>query len=167
LYYLLPFHANQPSYHLLYLFTCAGKPHITQKWVRKTMDELYHHDINSISGDEDNGEISAWYILNSIGIYSFCTGHPSYIFDPPLFKKATIYFEDGKGLTIHAPEYKTENVYVKSIRQNDNLIENLWISHKDFVNGGGGNLTFEMSNEPTTKKTYNKSQLPFLFLPHE
>jgi hypothetical protein len=76
-------HSNQPVHHALYLFACAGRPDLTQYWVRRVLTELYSPD--RFAGDEDNGDMSAWYLFSALGLYPLCPGHPSYILgSPPL-----------------------------------------------------------------------------------
>ena len=147
-------HSNQPVHHILYLFAAAGKPWRTQYWVRRVMDELYTP--NSFPGDEDNGEMSAWYVLNALGIYPLCPGHPSWVFGAPRFKKATVHLDGGRHLTIAS---QGEGVYVDSISLNGNPAEALWLSHSDIANGGA--LIFHRSSTPKEALVTDPALLPF------
>ncbi len=81
-------HSNQPAHHVLYLYASAGAPWKTQYWVRRVLSELYNPDSDGFAGDEDNGEMSCWYLFSALGFYPLCPGHPSYVFGSPLFKQA-------------------------------------------------------------------------------
>jgi predicted alpha-1,2-mannosidase len=91
-------HSNQPSHHLLYLFPYAGRPDLTQYWVRKVMQELYTPD--AFPGDEDTGSMSAWFILSALGFYPVCPGKPEYILGSPLFRRATLHLAGKKTFVI-------------------------------------------------------------------
>jgi predicted alpha-1,2-mannosidase len=92
--------SNQPSHHLLYLFAHAGRPDLTQDWVRKVMQELYTTD--AFPGDEDTGSMAAWYVLSSLGFYPVCPGKPEYTLGTPLFRRATLHLPNKKILVIEA-----------------------------------------------------------------
>jgi predicted alpha-1,2-mannosidase len=151
-------HSNQPVHHVLYLYTCAGKPSKTQYWVRRVLNELYSSDPDGFAGDEDNGEMSAWYIFNALGFYPFCPGHPSYILGSPLFKSATLFLSNDKTLTINAPENSIENVYAKNIQLNNQDLNRADITQEDITNGG--TLSFTMTNTPHNPN-WSKDKLPY------
>jgi predicted alpha-1,2-mannosidase len=139
-------HSNQPVHHVLYLYTCAGKPSKTQYWVRRVLDELYSARPDGLAGDEDNGEMSAWYVFNTLGFYPFCPGHPSYILGSPLFKSATLFLPNDKTLTISALENSDENIYVRSIQLDKQTINRADITQETIMRGG--HLAFEMTGQP-------------------
>ncbi|HET6383085.1 MAG TPA: GH92 family glycosyl hydrolase [Armatimonadota bacterium] len=151
-------HSNQPVHHVLYLYTAAGQPHRTQYWVRKVMNELYSPD--GFAGDEDNGEMSCWYVLNALGIYPLCPGHPSYVFGSPLFPAARVQLAHGKELIVEASDYGPGRIYVQQISLNEKPLDKLWISHEDLVRGG--RLQFTMSDEPAVRNGSEQPEaLPF------
>ena len=150
-------HSNQPVHHVLYLFACAGQPHKTQHWVRRVLAELYTPD--TLPGDEDNGEMSAWYVLSALGFYPLCPGHPSYVLGSPLFQRAAVRLPSGATLTIEAPENSAENVYVQGVRWNDAEHRALWIGHAALA--GGGTLSFAMGNAPRTDVELKLEELPY------
>jgi predicted alpha-1,2-mannosidase len=135
-------HSNQPVHHVLYLYNAAGRPWRTQKEVRRVMDELYTPD--AFAGDEDNGEMSAWYVLSALGLFPLCPGHPSWTLGSPLFSRATVTLPNGKQLVVEAPG--AENPYVRSVSLNGEPVRGLSLSHDAVANGG--RLTFEMADEP-------------------
>jgi predicted alpha-1,2-mannosidase len=91
-------HNNQPSHHMLYVFTLAGRQDRTAFWAKRVMDELYTPDL--FAGDEDTGSMAAWYILSSLGFYPLCPSKPEYVLGAPLFSKATVHLPGGKSLVV-------------------------------------------------------------------
>ncbi|MEK6396860.1 MAG: glycoside hydrolase domain-containing protein, partial [Terriglobus sp.] len=81
-------HSNQPSHHILWMFTIGGRPDLTQKWMRKVLDELYSPE--QFAGDEDTGSMAAWYVLASLGLYTLCPGKPEWMLGSPLWQKAEV-----------------------------------------------------------------------------
>ena len=106
-------HSNQPVHHVLYLYTFAGAAHKTQYWVRRVLEELYSPQ--AFCGDEDNGEMAAWYVFSALGFYPFCPGHPSYVLGSPLFQKAPVHLADDKELVVEAPDNGADKVYVQRV----------------------------------------------------
>ena len=98
--------------HILYDY--SGQPWKTQKWVRKIMDKLYSPTPDGLCGDEDNGQMSAWYVFSAMGFYPVCPGRPTYVLGAPLFKKITISFDNGKKFVIEAPDNSPQDMYVES-----------------------------------------------------
>jgi predicted alpha-1,2-mannosidase len=137
-------HGNEPDLHAAYLFNSAGRPDLTQKWVRWILDNKYGAGYEGIDGDDDAGTLSSWYVWSSLGIYPVA-GSDRYQIGAPLFKKATIKIGD-KILNIVADNYGTENKYVKTIWLNDVLLNRYWLSHSEIASGG--TLRFEMTNLP-------------------
>jgi len=142
-------HSNQPSHHVLYLFAAAGAPWKTQYWVRRVLEELYGPGADGFCGDEDNGEMSAWYILSALGFYPLCPGHPSYVLGSPLFRRATIHLPNGKSFTISAPNNSRHNVYVRRVTLNGRTYQKSYLPHNAILDGG--ELKFTMSRTPWIK----------------
>ena len=140
-------HGNEPSHHMAYLYNFVNKPHKTQEKVRQILTELYQNSPDGISGNEDCGQMSAWYIFSSLGFYPVTPGSNQYIIGSPLFEKATINLENGKSFTIQAKNSSSENKYIKSVQLNGKNYEFSYINHQDIINGG--NLVFEMTHQPT------------------
>lgn len=140
-------HGNEPSHHMAYLYNFVNKPHKTQEKVRQILTELYQNSPDGISGNEDCGQMSAWYIFSSLGFYPVTPGSNQYIIGSPLYEKATINLESGKSFTIQAKNSSSENKYIKSIKLNGKNYEFSYINHQDIINGG--NLVFEMTHQPT------------------
>jgi predicted alpha-1,2-mannosidase len=141
-------HGNEPSHHMAYLYDFVNKPFKTQEKVRQILTELYTNTPDGISGNEDCGQMSAWYIFSSLGFYPVTPGSNQYIIGSPLFEKATINLENGKVFTVEAKNNSSENKYIKSVKLNGNNYEFSYINHSDIINGGS--LVFEMTNKPST-----------------
>ncbi|MEN8192805.1 MAG: GH92 family glycosyl hydrolase [Bacteroidota bacterium] len=150
-------HGNEPGHHLPYLYNYVGKPWKTQEIVHKILTELYSDDPEGIAGNEDCGQMSAWYILSSLGFYPVSPGQYIYVFGSPLFDKATINLENlpdgkaggkagGKEFIIEARNRSEENYYIQSVKLNGETYSKSYINHSDIINGG--NLIFEMGDKP-------------------
>ncbi len=146
---------NQPVHQVMAHYIAAGCPARLQYWSRRVLNELYSPD--GFPGDEDNGEMSAWYVLAALGIFPHCPGRPSYVFTSPLFPKAELTLHGGKKLVIAAANATQEAPYVRSVRLNGHLQNRLWITHADLVNGG--HLEFDMAKRPK-KRRLSKLDLP-------
>jgi len=139
-------HGNEPSHHMAYLYNFVNKPHKTQEKVHQILTELYKNDPDGVSGNEDCGQMSAWYVLSSMGFYSVTPGSNQYIIGAPLFDKATINLENGKQFNITAHNLSDTNKYVEYVYLNGEKLNNTYITHMDIVNGG--NLEFHMTDNP-------------------
>jgi predicted alpha-1,2-mannosidase len=152
-------HGNQPIQHMIYLYSYAGQPWKTQYWSRQIMDRLYNSSERGYPGDEDQGGMSSWYVLNALGIYSVCPGTDEYVIGSPLFPKVTITMEDNKKFVIEAKNNSKENVYIQSATINGVSLEKNYIRYSDIVNGGI--MKFEMGDKPNLKRGISKSAAPF------
>jgi predicted alpha-1,2-mannosidase len=137
-------HGNEPSHHIPYLYNYAGAPRKTQALVDHILRTLYHNDPNGLSGNEDVGQMSAWYALSAMGFYSFCPGRPVYEIGRPMFDKVTIHLSNGKDFIIQAKNNSVENKYIRSMKLNGEKLAEPRFSHFDLMKGG--ELIFEMEN---------------------
>lgn len=158
-------HGNEPGHHLPYLYNYVGKPWKTQEIVHKILTELYSDSPDGIAGNEDCGQMSAWYILSSMGFYSVSPGQEIYIFGTPLFNKAVINLENlpdgkagGKEFIIEAKDLSPQNYYIQSVSLNGKLYSKSYIKHSDIINGGS--LVFEMGDKPNKKWGKSKENRP-------
>jgi len=110
------------------------------------MKEFYHDDPDGVIGNEDAGQMSAWYVLSSLGFYPVFPASTDYVFGSPLFEKATIHLPDGKSFSVESRENSPENIYIQSIELNGKEYHKRTISHEEIMNGGV--LIFEMGNTP-------------------
>jgi predicted alpha-1,2-mannosidase len=152
-------HGNQPIQHMIYLYDYAGQPWKTQFRVRQVLDKLYNYTPDGYCGDEDNGQTSAWYVFSALGFYPVTPGAGEYVFGSPLFSKATITFDNGKKLTIEAPQNSHDNIYVQSVRFNGKVVDKNFILHKDLIRGG--TLIFRMGPEPEMKRGTQEKSYPY------
>jgi predicted alpha-1,2-mannosidase len=139
-------HGNEPGHHIPYLYNWTGHPEKTQARVRMIMDTMYGPTVDGLCGNDDAGQMSAWYIFSSLGFYPVTPGSPDYALGSPLVKAAKIHLDNGKTLTIIANNQSKDNVYVQSVSVNGKLLEGNLLSHQDIMNGG--ELVFEMSATP-------------------
>ncbi|MBT8257467.1 MAG: GH92 family glycosyl hydrolase [Bacteroidia bacterium] len=139
-------HGNEPSHHMAYLYNFAGKPHKAMERVHQILTKLYTNSPDGISGNEDCGQMSAWYVFSSLGFYPVTPGTNQYIIGTPLFDKATINLENGKQFTIVAHDLSSRNIYIESTRMNGEKLEGSFITHEDIINGG--QLNFYMNDNP-------------------
>ena len=137
-------HGNEPSHHIPYLYNYAGAPRKTQALADHILRTLYHNDPNGLSGNEDVGQMSAWYALSAMGFYSFCPGRPVYEIGRPIFDKVTIHLSNGKDFVIQAKNNSVENKYIRSMKLNGEKLAEPRFSHFDLMKGG--ELIFEMEN---------------------
>ena len=136
-------HSNQPVHHVLYLYNSAGRPWRTQQEVRRVLAELYSPDDQP--GDEDNGEMSAWYVLSALGIFPQTPGHPSWTVSSPIFHKATLKLGGDKELVITADH--EDQVFVNQMRLNGEPIDRVFLTQDEIAQGG--TLAFSMSGSPS------------------
>lgn len=129
-------HGNEPSHQTIHLYNQVNKPEKTQELVDRVLQTLYFDDPNGLSGNEDCGEMSAWYVLNSMGFYSYCPGTPYYSIGRPLFDEVNIQLENGKIFTIRVTNNKPEHKYIQSAKLNGKKLDKLFFSHKELMAGG-------------------------------
>lgn len=142
-------HGNEPSHHVAYLYTCAGEPWKTQKYVAHIMNNLYNDTSSGYAGNDDCGEMSAWYIFGALGFYPVNPASGEYIIGTPMLEEATIHLHDGKTFAIKAPRKKENEIYIRSIKLNGKKHTKNYITHQDILNGG--TLEFVMSATPQKK----------------
>jgi len=139
-------HGNEPSHHVSYLYTLAGKPWKTQKLVREICKTKYQDKINGLCGNDDCGQMSAWYIFTCLGFYPVNPCGGDYVIGAPQLPKAVVHLAGGKTLTVIANNLSEENKYVSSVKLNGQQIKSAQINHKDLMQGG--TLEFEMTDKP-------------------
>ncbi len=154
-------HGNQPIQHMIYLYNYAGEPWKTQYWVRQAMSRLYKATPDGYCGDEDNGQTSAWYLFSALGFYPVCPVSDQYVLGTPLFKKATISFDNGKQLILQAPQSNDKNLYIQHITLNGKLYDKNWLSHSEIKKGAVVNFT--MGSTPNKKRGIAENTFPYSF----
>ena len=152
-------HGNEPSHHLAYLYDYVGEPWKTQRLVNQILNELYSTKNDGLAGNDDCGQISAWYILSSLGFYPVAPGQTIYAIGSPLFTKATIHLEDGKKFTIRANNISNGNVYIQSATLNGKPLTKSYLRHENLMKGG--ELVYEMGPNPNKSWGAAKADRPF------
>ncbi len=142
-------HGNEPSHHVPYLYSFAGAAWKTQQRVHQIMDNLYDTAPGGPPGNDDCGQMSAWYIFSALGFYPVCPGSNEYILGSPSVEKAVLKLENGKIFTIRAPNISAKGIYVKSITLNGKPYHKISIRHEDIMSGG--ELVFKMTGKPIRK----------------
>ncbi len=154
-------HGNQPIQHMIYLYNYAGEPWKAQYWLRQVMNRMYTPTPDGYCGDEDNGQTSAWYVFSTLGFYPVAPGTTQYVMGAPLFKKATLHFENGKELVINAPENSDKNIYIESMNFNGKEYTKNFLEHFELLQGG--TIDIKMDDEPNINRGINDTDFPYSF----
>lgn len=151
-------HGNEPSHHLAYLFTYAGDAWKTQELTRRILREMYSSAPDGVPGNEDCGQMSAWYIFSALGFYPVTPGTGEYVLTTPLFEETSLTLSNGKALKITANDPKN-NLYIKGVSLNGKPLARLFITYDEIM--AGGELAFELTEEPV--KEYPVKEFPYSF----
>lgn len=152
-------HGNEPSHSIAYLYNYVGTPWKTQKMVRQILATLYTDKQNGIDGNEDAGQMSAWYVMSAMGLYSVTPGMDYYVIGSPVFDKITLNLENDKSFEIIANKNSSDNVYIQSAQLNNTLYSKTYLSNETIMDGG--KVVFEMGEEPNTNWGTNKEDRPY------
>ncbi len=139
-------HGNEPSHHIAYMFNKAEKPWRTQYWAREILNSQYSTQPDGLSGNEDCGQMSAWYVMSAMGIYPMNPVSGEYEIGSPLFEKVTIKLPEDKVFLINAPNTSDQNIYVQSVKLNGESLNRTYILHTELM--AGGTLDFDMGPIP-------------------
>ena len=154
-------HGNQPIQHMPYLYCYAGQPWKTQYWVRQIVERLYNATERGYPGDEDQGGMSSWYILSSLGIYAVCPGTDEYVLGTPYFKEMKLHLENGKTVTISAPNNGDDKRYISSMKLNGKEYTKNYLTHQDLLNGA--TISFKMDAKPNQQRGTKEADFPYSF----
>ncbi|MCL2042209.1 MAG: GH92 family glycosyl hydrolase [Bacteroidales bacterium] len=138
-------HGNEPSHHVAYLYAWTSQPWKTHYRVHEIMDKMYKNKPDGLCGNDDCGQMSAWYVFSAMGFYPVCPGSDQYVLGSPNALTTTIYLENGKTFTIKAPALNSKNIYVKSVTLNGKPYHETFLRHQDIMDGG--ELIFEMISQ--------------------
>jgi predicted alpha-1,2-mannosidase len=142
-------HGNEPSHHIAYLYALAGQQWKTAEKVRYIMKEFYHDDPDGVIGNEDAGQMSAWYVLSSLGFYPVYPASTEYVIGSPIFDKATLHLTDGLNFTVETENNSPENIYIQRVELNGENYNKITITHQDIMDGG--ELKIVMGSTPNYK----------------
>ncbi len=152
-------HGNEPSHHVPYLFMWTSQPWKTQYYIREIMDNMYQNRIDGLCGNDDCGQMSAWYIFSSMGFYPVCPGSDEYVIGAPYFDYMKIDLENNKKLVIKAPGVSSKNRYVKKVFLNGKQHTKRFFTHQELINGA--EIIFEMTSKPEKSTKALSSQKPY------
>ena len=136
-------HGNEPSHHVIYLYNYADKPRRTQELVREVFDKFYFPRPDGLCGNDDCGQMSAWYLFSAMGFYPVDPVSSTYVIGAPQLPRVVLHLENGKDFIMEAKGLSKKRKYVKSITLNGKKLQSFIINHEDIMNGG--HLVFEMS----------------------
>lgn len=161
-------HGNEPSHHMAYLYNYTNAPEKTQLYVDRIFKEMYTNAPDGLSGNEDCGQMSSWYVLSALGLYQIAPGNPYYEFGRPLMNKAVVKLEDNKQLLIKTLNNSSTNKYIQSVKLNGTTLKDNYISHEKLSKGG--ELVFTMGSNPKLNRDElnhapTLSELPKDFVP--
>ena len=139
-------HGNEPSHHVIYLFNAIGHENRTQEYVAKVMNELYKNEPAGLCGNEDCGQMSAWYVFSAMGFYPVNPVSGKYEIGTPLFPEMQLHLANGKTFTVLAPKVNKENIYIQSIKIDGKPYDKTYLTHEQIMSGA--TVEFEMSNTP-------------------
>jgi predicted alpha-1,2-mannosidase len=139
-------HGNEPSHHIAYLYVYAGQPWKTQSRVHSLCKTMYRNDPNGLEGNEDCGQMSAWYVMSALGLYAVDPVSGNYVLTTPLVDKATVTVTDGKKLVIETKRSSPDAIYIQSVKVNGKSSKKLWVSHAEIAHGG--HIEYTLGTEP-------------------
>jgi len=151
-------HGNEPCHNYAYLYVYAGVPWKTQEKISQIVKTLYTDQPGGLCGNNDCGQMSAWYVFSAMGFYPVCPGQPMYVFGTPLFPSVTMNLENGKTFKVVAENVSDKNIYIQSATLNGKTYTKTYIQHADVINGG--TLVFTMGSEPNKQWGSNKADRP-------
>ncbi len=161
-------HGNEPSHHMAYLYNYTNSPYKTQLYVHRILDEMYSNTPNGLSGNEDCGQMSSWYVLSSMGLYSIAPGNPYYEIGRPISDKVKLNLSNGNKFIIKSLNQSNPNNIIQSIQLNGESISRLYLHHSEILKGGLLELEFgklNQNNTPIFEHAPTLSKLPHGVIP--
>lgn len=152
-------HGNEPSHHVPYMYVYAGQPWKTQERVHQIMNTMYRPEPHGLCGNDDCGQMSAWYIFSALGFYPVTPGSCQYVIGSPSVNEAVISLENGKTFRITSDNLSQKNIYISEVVLNGEKINRSYITHDEIM--GGGELKFIMSDKPNKIRAVDKESLPY------
>jgi len=152
-------HGNEPSHHVPYLYAWTSQPWKAQERIRLIMDTKYQNKIDGLCGNDDCGQMSAWYVFSAMGFYPVCPGTDQYVLGAPYFDEMNLCLENGKQFKIIAKKLSKQNKFVQSVKLNGVDFGRSYLTQNEIVNGGV--LEFTMGSKPNKKRIFNEEQRPF------
>lgn len=150
-------HGNEPSHHITYLYVWAGQPWKTQERVREILTKHYRDDYDGLDGNEDCGQMSAWFLMSALGLYAVDPVSATYVLSAPLFERASVKMPNGE-LRIEARRSSPDDLYIQSVTLNGKPLEKLWVRHQDLENGA--QLVFTLGPQPNKTLAVSETAMP-------
>lgn len=152
-------HGNEPSHHIPYLYAWTSQPWKTQYWLREVMNRMYRPEMHGLGGNDDCGQMSAWYIFSALGFYPVCPGTDQYVLGAPYIPYARIGLPDGSSFEVKAAGASDTNRYVKQVLLNGKPYGKMYITHEDIL--AGGTIEFIMSSRPDKRRGLAPADKPY------
>ena len=152
-------HGNEPSHHIPYLYAWTSEPWKTQYWLREILNKMYRNDINGLGGNDDCGQMSAWYLFSVMGFYPVCPGTDEYVLGAPYLPYLKLKLPNGNTLEIKAPGVSDKKRYVQSLKLNGKAYDKMYITHEDLLKGGV--WEFKMSASPNKRRGLTAEDKPY------
>jgi predicted alpha-1,2-mannosidase len=152
-------HGNEPSHHIIYLYAWTSQPWKTQYWLREVLNRMYRPEIKGLGGNDDCGQMSAWYIFSVLGFYPACPGTDQYVLGAPYLPYAKITLPNGKTFEVKAKGVNDKNRYVKQVLLNGKPYSKMYITHSEILDGG--TLEFVMASKPNKSRGLQPSDKPY------
>lgn len=152
-------HGNEPSHHVAYLYSWSSQPWRTQYWVREIMNRMYRNTIDGLCGNDDCGQMSAWYIFSAMGFYPVCPGSNQYVIGAPYLPYMKVKVADGKYIEIRAPKVSDANRYIRSVTLNGKPYAKAYFTYEDLKDGAV--VEFDMASKPNKKRVFGANERPY------
>ena len=152
-------HGNEPSHHIPYLFQWTSEPWRGEYWLREIMERMYRPRRDGLGGNDDCGQMSAWYVFSAMGFYPVCPGSGEFVLGAPFLPEMTLRLDNGNTFTVKAPKVSSKNRYVRSVKLNGKPYTKRFITRSDITDGG--TLEFDMATRPRRKARLNAADLPY------
>ena len=152
-------HGNEPSHHIPYMYAWTTQPWKTQEWLRTIMNKMYRNDIRGLGGNDDCGQMSAWFIFSALGFYPVCPGTDQYVMGAPYIPYADVALPNGNHIIVKAPKVSDSNRYVRSVKVNGQPYSRLYLTHQQLT--AGCVIEFEMTNKPNKQRGLKEEDKPY------
>ena len=154
-------HGNEPSHHIPYLYAWTSQPWKAQDRIRTIMNRMYRNDIRGLGGNDDCGQMPAWYVFSAMGFYPVAPGCDQYVLGAPYMPYLKVTLENGRTIEIKAPGVSDRNRYVQGVRLDGKPLKRLYLTHEELIRGC--TLEFEMGPRPDRKRGVAASEKPYSY----
>jgi predicted alpha-1,2-mannosidase len=152
-------HGNEPSHHVPYLYSWTSQPWKTQHWVREIMNRMYRNTIDGLCGNDDCGQMSAWYVFSAMGFYPVCPGSDQYVIGAPYLPYMKVKVGEGKFVEIRAPKVSNKNCFIRSVKLNGKPYAKAYFTYNDLKDGAV--IDFEMASKPNRSRIFGPNERPY------